>query len=221
VNVVEAYVPARDEWGALPSLPVPVCGYGLVEMDGKAYLFGGRQRRDEPQSVSAGVWSLDPDATSWTVEAEMPLPRSDLAAVVDWRGEVHVLGGRDRQDELTTSHWIYNPTRSDRPWRESDPLPEGRAGLSAFSFTHRLYVVGGGWDRKVDALVWEPGGDWRWEPDLLPNPRGPAGIPVPQRDAGLATVDGGATIVLAGGRSADGRLLDGHLRIKLERLFFP
>ncbi|MFQ5460436.1 MAG: kelch repeat-containing protein, partial [Anaerolineae bacterium] len=163
---VEVYDPGTNTWSAAASLPEGRCGYGLAEYQGRLYLFGGR-RGDDPATASDEVWRYDAVADRWLAEAPMPQPRSGLAAVLKG-DDIHVLGGLDAAGRPTRDHWVFKPNPETVPWDTSPgpQLPEARAGLAAASVAGRLYVVGGGSDRPLDAVFWlgAPGADWRHDP---------------------------------------------------------
>jgi N-acetylneuraminic acid mutarotase len=208
-DVVEVYDPRADTWREAALLPQALCGYALAELEGKAYLFGGRGS-DDVADASDTVLRYDPDLDTWSVIDRMPLPQSDLALAVVG-GAIHLLGGRDRSGKLQTTHWVYRPwAAANARWDlgSAPPLPDGRAGLSAVaSAVKNVYVVGGGWDEKLDdgvLLLRLASSDPSWEaqPDV-------PGF-TPQRGAGMTLVEG-RQLVLAGGE-ADGMMLDRQLR---------
>ena len=207
-DAIQAYDPTTDSWVAFdPPLPAPRCDYALAMAQGAVFVFGGR---DGPESDSAQdtVWRLDPGGEEWAVEPEMPLPRYGLsAAPLD--DAVHVVGGYDRSGEPTQDHWVFdpNPRAADR-WSSGDApaLSAPRAGLAAVTLLNRLFVVGGGAE-PTDPTVWEAGTEWRYDPTVLPVPEIAARRP--ERGMGL-TIEQNRYVVLAGGESSDGQLLDVH-----------
>lgn len=213
--VVEAYDPALDAWSDLRPLPEPRCAYGLAAHDGRLFLFGGRTGTDA-STASADVWSYDPAADTWTADEPMPFPRSDLAAVrMGDRDEIHILGGRNRDGEPGTDHWVFRPNADTNRWdiELGAPFTEARAGLTAAAALDRMYVVGGGWEERRDSVFWErlqAPGDWHHDPAHFPDP----GPPVPQRGAAMLRVEA-RKLAIVGGEAADGRLLYSHFTIDL------
>jgi len=212
-DVTEIYDLNADTWSTGPRLPRPVCGYALVETDGRVYLFGGRDgAQGAPQRW---VWSYQLGDSAWSEAPEdMPLARSDAAAVVVSKDEIHLLGGRDGSG-LQSNHWLFRPFSAADSWAtEGGPvLPEGRAGLgAAFSPAQgRIYVTGGGWDGDVEpwALALDQG-LWQAAPDLR--------LTAAQRGAPLVTIStrDGQWLATAGGE-IDGRLLDQYNLLELVR----
>ncbi len=213
--VVEAYDPASDSWSTLAPLPEPRCAYGLAAHDGRLFLFGGRTGVDA-STAAATVWRYDPAANTWTPDTAMPFPKSDLAAVrMGDRDEIHVLGGRNRDGEPASDHWIFRPNAESARWDTElgARFTEARAGLTAAAALDRLYVVGGGWEERRDAVFWErlqAPREWRHDPAHFPDP----GPPVPQRGAAMLRVEA-RKLAIVGGEAADGRLLDSHYTIDL------
>jgi DNA-binding CsgD family transcriptional regulator len=204
--VVEVYDPGADAWSVAAPLPAPVCGYALVVMEGDAFLFGGRTS-DDPATALGAVWRYRPDEDAWVNEGEMPLPRSDLAAVADG-SKIRLLGGRDRNGRPQSSHWIFRPFADiDERWDlDSAPsLPEPRAGLGALKTpVGSLIVVGGGWDKALRDGTVVLGADGTWQSD--------ARLPgfTPQRGAGFVLSDN-RWAVLVGGQ-AEHVVLNRHYR---------
>lgn len=207
-DVVELYDPEEDVWTRGPTLPEPVCGFALVDLQGRVYLLGGRSGSD-PATASDRVWRYDREGGEWTEAGRMPLARCDMAAVA-LGNQIHVLGGLDRSGRPQSSHWVYTPLDERDRWNTEGgpPLPEGRAGLVAVGLLRNIWVVGGGWDRTVEngALVWvaEPGKSWEPYATLRP--------PTPQRGHAITVVHD-QWLHIAGGES-DGRLLDQYQTIR-------
>jgi hypothetical protein len=223
LEAVESYEPDTDTWTVLAAeLPAPVCDYALAAHEGSLYLFGGRAAPGAATATRA-VWRLRPEATSWEPQPDMPGERAALSAVTLSDG-IHLLGGQDRSGAATQDHWLFDPDLPSRPWRFGQPslpsLPEPRAAFAAVGVLGGIWIIGGGLDRPLDAIVWDGrGSTWSHEPAVLPNPEGP---PSPQRGVGIA-FEGGKTVVVAGGESAAGRLLDLHLAYirRFETIFVP
>jgi hypothetical protein len=210
---------ATGTWSAGPPLPHPVCGYALAELDGRIYLFGGRSAMAAP--AERWVWSWQLNEPAWTDEPEdMPLPRSDAAAVtVPAQNEIHLLGGRDSSG-LQTNHWLFRPFSALGQWvtEGGAALPQGRAGLgAAFSDAKgpTLYVTSGGWDNDVTPWALRlvlPAPAWTPSPELR--------LALPWRGAPLITVvtPDGVWLATAGGE-VDGQLLDQYNLLEIQRYF--
>jgi N-acetylneuraminic acid mutarotase len=198
-------------------LPEPRCGYGLAVLGGRVYVFGGRDG-DDPATAADDVWHYGPQDDSWVPAAPLPLPRADLAAVAVGDCHIHLLGGRDRSGEAQANNWVFNTCDPASPWRLDDApaLPQPRAGhVAAAPSESRIYVVGGGWDVRVEPPVVElnlspPEGDPEW--------RAYTDVPgfTPQRGAAMVarSEESGVVLDLAGGR-AGGQLLDQYRFIRV------
>jgi DNA-binding CsgD family transcriptional regulator len=207
VAPVEIYDTALDAWRSGPPLPEPVCDYALAEVNGRIFIFGGRSGASAANATEK-VWSLlfGRDNT-WQAEPRLDRPRSGMAAaVVD--GRIHLIGGRDDQDEMRDNHWIFDPALESR-WMEGAgderPLPSGRAGHVAVgvSVLQRIYLVGGNQDRgEPDTLVLDLSGDEGWRPFAEIRTQ------TPQMGAAAIVKGEGREIWLAGGLDIDGERLN-------------
>ncbi len=200
---VDVYSPTTDVWRRAAPLPSPRCGYGLVALQGKVYLFGGRTNDDAATAMDE-VLVYDPGIDEWTIsESRLPDSRSDIGAAVFARdNRIHLIGGRDRSGNLERNHWVFRPFDTRDPW-ETDvatPLPNGRAGHAIAAVPspfERIYIVGGGWDKRVSPNALEldlqsEGQAWAASSDLVG--------PTPLRGAALAHQ--GRQLFLTGGSNA-------------------
>lgn len=223
-DVTEIFDLATGVWSAGPRLPRPVCGYALAELDGRIYLFGGRSAVEG--AAERWVWSWQLNEPAWSDEPEdMPLPRSDAAAVtVPDQNEIHLLGGQDPSGPKP-DHWLFRPFSPQGQWLTEGgaALPQGRAGLGA-AFTSAkgptLHVASGGWDEAVTPWALSlglPSPAWSAAPALR--------LALPWRGAPLISVvtQDGVWLATAGGE-ADGRLLDQYNLLEIQRystLYLP
>ena len=137
---LQVYDPRLDHWDTAAPLPEALCGYALVEMEGKLYLFGGW----DGTRVSERVFSYDPAADAWVKGGDMPAPAAYAAALVA-DGKLYVIGGFDGKQALTANR-IYFPSRDqagEKSWEEGAALPGGRYAMGAASLAGTLYLVGG------------------------------------------------------------------------------
>lgn len=205
-RVVEVYDPAQDRWARAADLPEPVCGYGLADLDGQIFLFGGRGGPDAT-SASDRVLRFDPATDTWTeLDDRLPDARADLAAVADDAAvTIHVVGGRDAGGEPKRNHWRYQPFAARNRWDTdgAPALPEGRAG-HALALTRspeaRLILAAGGWDRRPEPgtlqLSIAPGAEASWTPSVEIKGQ------TPWRGTGLTVR--GRSLLLAGGENGEG-----------------
>ena len=203
---VEVYSPGTDRWREAADMPGPRCGYAIAALEGKVYVFGGRTNDEAATSIDE-ILVYDPEDNEWSIsDSRLPDRRSDLAAVAVASGNrIHLIGGRDRSGNAERSHWVFRPFETDDPWNtdEAPPLPIGRAGHAIAAVAPpfaRIYLVGGGWDKRVSpgALeldLTEAESEWAASSDLVG--------PTPYRGAVLAL--SGRRLYLTGG-SVDGAL---------------
>ena len=132
-------------------------------------------------------------STAWEARAEMPIPRTELAAAV-LGSEIVVLGGSAPYLGAAQRVDAYSPARDS--WRRLPDLPVGVHHSTAVGAGGRLYVIGGyAASGAVLRTVFVLQGDtWRRLP-RMPFPRAAAG-------AGVA----GRQIVVAGGIGEGRRL---------------
>lgn len=138
-STVWAYDPEADRWDT--SL-APLSSFrdhaaGAV-VEGKFYLIGGGWEHSGNYAI---VEVYDPETDTWERRADMPTPRSGLAADVIG-GKIHVAGGENIDVACTYNrHEVYNPATD--TWTRSPDLPSGRHGLGAAVLDGRWYVIGG------------------------------------------------------------------------------
>ena len=103
------------------------------------YTIGGRINGDYGQNLGT-VEAYDPLADRWNQVANLPTPRSGIAAGVV-QETIYVFGGEQPEGTFRTNE-AYNP-KTDH-WQPMAPMPTGRHGLGAASVNDRLYVISGG-----------------------------------------------------------------------------
>jgi len=224
VITAEVYDPAADRWSALPDLPEPLCAYGLAELGGQAFLFGGRSGPGAASSSDLVLRYGEGDA-EWTVlDDRLPDQRSDLVAVANAeQNQIHVIGGRDVDGGAERSHWIFRPYAADAAHRwdttSAPELPDGRAGHAAvigLALSARLYVAGGGWDARPEPAVLslDLGGQASWLP--VGDVRGRT----PWRGAALTLRERGE-LLLVGGQAGEEALAQTLSLPLVQRIFVP
>jgi DNA-binding CsgD family transcriptional regulator len=136
--ILEIYDPALDTWESGAPLPRPLGAYGLAALNGKIYLFGGRDER----GYVASVYRYDPQADAWEELPPMSKARGFLgaAAIGDL---IYVVGGYDDLTELDLCQ-AYDPATGTWATRASMDMPRG--GLALIPVRGQLYAIGGGMD---------------------------------------------------------------------------
>ncbi|MBA3945644.1 MAG: LuxR family transcriptional regulator [Herpetosiphonaceae bacterium] len=132
----EVYDPRNEHWQKLEDLPAPRSHYALAKVEGKLYLFGGWDGRQD----AADVWSYDPASGLWEKHTSLPTPRRNAgAAVID--GLVYIVGGESAQGPLRT-HERYDPTNdgNSQPWTSAAPLPAAISTPALVALVNELIV---------------------------------------------------------------------------------
>lgn len=142
-----------------------------------------------------------PAITAPAAPAELPVPRTEVAAAV-LDGRIVVAGGLTLDGAASDRADIYDPAAN--RWEPAPALPLGlhHSGMAAMG--DRVYVAGGytnraGQDWVAQSRVLSLGRDeraWREEPALAAGSRG-----------GLALAAAGGRLVAVGGTDATGRFL--------------
>lgn len=104
----------------------------------------------------------------WTLRAEMPTARAEVAAAV-LDGQVYVVGGRDRKGQVLDRVERFDPA-TERWDAEVPPLRRARYNAAAVVLAGRLFVLGGR-DRDGEVIddveAYDPGENrWRRVDDL-------------------------------------------------------
>jgi N-acetylneuraminic acid mutarotase len=125
-------------------------------------------------------------ASAWEQRADLPLPRTEVAAAVVG-SEIAVVGGFNADGSHSARADMYSPSLDS--WRRLPDLPASAHHAMAVGNAGRLYVLGGyGHDgRPLRTAFVLRGGKWRSLPRL----------PFPRAAAGAAVARG--RIVVAGG----------------------
>jgi N-acetylneuraminic acid mutarotase len=196
--------PAKNEWSALPSNPVPVHHGASVAIGHKFYVFGGFRLPDTGKVgwyPEKKAWVFDVDTQKWSELPDMPTARGALAAVaVDKK--IYVIGGAgipkgaQLPDGLTpggavellgTTEVFDTETNS---WSALASMPTPRNHHSVAYAGGKIYAIGGrvgscysgGWSSNV----------WMNEAyDIATNTwstRAP--MPTARSGTGIAVVDG-------------------------------
>lgn len=169
------------KWERLPDGPA-VQGMNLAAYGGKIFRVGGMECRNKP-GTRADTYSVadaarfDPATGKWEPLPALPEPRSSHdATIVD--GKLFIVGGW-RMDGKAGEHWLdtaqFLDLNAPEPKWQSIKQPFHRRALTAASYEHKLYVLGGFSDEDEASLrveIYDPAaGAWTTGPDL-PAPQG-------------------------------------------------
>jgi hypothetical protein len=144
------YNPTTNKWSTLPPAPNPGEQAGpaaATGAQGKIYSIGGGFYNGvDTWADNGGLSALSTKTKTWTVEASMPTPRGDLAAVGAPNGLIYALGGAvdDSDDNAISSKVVeaYNPTTNS--WAEVASMEQARDQFGAvIGPDGRMYAIGG------------------------------------------------------------------------------
>lgn len=145
VTTHEIYDPATDKWS--PASPIPGPGrdhMGIVVLDGKVHLFGGRTADVADNIDRHDVY--DPKSDVWSSAAPLPRPRSSGAYTV-LKGLIIYAGGECRPGGRPFTANVYDDVtaydaKTDR-WLNLAPLPQARHAFGAATVGDVAYFAGG------------------------------------------------------------------------------
>ncbi len=137
---MQIYDPRQDRWDERAPVPAALCGYGLVALEGKLYLFGGW----DGQRAVATVYEYDPILDAWQTRTPMPTARAFAGAAASGV-RIYVIGGSDGAQALTDNEEYLPEADGDggTPWTRKAPLPNGRYSMGVVGIAGALYLVGG------------------------------------------------------------------------------
>lgn len=135
--------PTADKpWVALAALPVPAADLAGVAVNGKLYLFGGR----DGVRPTGLVLEYDAAADTWTRKKPMPLAVHRFA-VATYGDQIYLFGGFKYPDnganawQPVGNAWRYDPAND--AWTALAELPSKRGGAAAAVVDGRIFVIGG------------------------------------------------------------------------------
>jgi N-acetylneuraminic acid mutarotase len=130
----------KDVWEVKAEMLTDRSEVAIAAFEGKVYVFGGIVKG----KASAAVETYDPVANNWTMLSSMPAALHHAAAV-PVGSKIFVIGG---YTETPIEGWKamktifeYDPY-ADR-WREKEPMPTPRGGLTAIAYNGKIYAIGG------------------------------------------------------------------------------
>jgi hypothetical protein len=111
LTIVERYLPEKNRWTTLASLPQGVTEHSAVVLpDGRLLIAGGRDRDGVPSHATTAVWAYDLGQNHWQALAPLHLPRAGGVGVALAAGRALIVGGRAidlTQSEQTAE--VYDP----------------------------------------------------------------------------------------------------------------
>lgn len=116
---VNVYDPATKQWEVLPKMSVSRAAPAACTLDGKLYVFGGREGRYNDTTIHAHAEVYDPATGAWKELPPLPAPRYEAKAIVH-DGKIFVIGGREEGWQASHRVDVFDPatnTWQDPPFR--------------------------------------------------------------------------------------------------------
>src|SRR2546422_11048988 len=199
---LQRYDPVTDMWTPLMSMPTARAGAAAAVIDDGIFVIGGRQSTNGPCSGGPYLQTVekyDIDTNTWSPVAQLPTPRSDLAAVARG-GKIFVFGGCSSTG-VTNEVDMYDPQTN--TWTTGlAPMPTPRASLVAGHSGDKVYAIGGtnGVSTSNANEVYDiPSNSWS------PN----TAMPTARQEAGVHS-HGGRIYVVGGSTPASGASTDAN-----------
>ena len=129
-------------WTLGSSMPTPRTEIAAALLDDKIYVVGGQTKTELTDVVEV----YDPSSDTWNTNiSPLPFPM-DHAGLDTYNGKLYLVGGFIEPDEgphrrAINSLFIYDPVKNE--WKEGEPMPTARAGLTAKFIDGILYAIGG------------------------------------------------------------------------------
>jgi len=133
-------------WISLPSLPESAASLTGAAVNGKFYVFGGRDGTALNGPRSKGlVYEYDTANDTWTRKRPMPVPLHH-PAVAAYGDRIYLFGGfrtpaRNGGWQPVADAWAYDPATDN--WEPLTPMAEPRGGAAAAAIDGKFYVIGG------------------------------------------------------------------------------
>src|SRR5712692_9426928 len=140
---LQRYDPVLNAWTTLAPMPTARAGAAAAVIDDGIFVIGGRQSTGGPCSGGPYLQTVekyDIDTDTWSPAAQLPTPRSDLAAVARG-GKIFVFGGCSSTG-VTNEVDMYDPQTN--TWTTGlANMPTKRASLAAGHSGDNVYAIGG------------------------------------------------------------------------------
>src|SRR6266851_5606424 len=144
LSELQRYDPVLDVWTPLTSMNTARAGAAAAVIDDGIFVIGGRQSTGGPCSGGpylTTVEKYDIDTDTWSAVAQLPTPRSDLAAVAHG-GKIFVFGGCNSTG-VTGEVDMYDPQTNTWTTTGLMPMSTARASFVAGHSGDKVYAIGG------------------------------------------------------------------------------
>ncbi len=141
---LERYDPVLDAWTTLAPMNAARAGAAAAVIDDGIFVIGGRQSTNGPCSGGPYLQTVekyDIDTNTWSPVAQLPTPRSDLAAVAHG-GKIFIFGGCSSTG-VTGEVDMYDPQTNTWTTTGLMPMSTARASFVAGHSGGKVYAIGG------------------------------------------------------------------------------
>ena len=134
--LIHCYDISHDRWSTLP--PLPVCWFGLGQLNGKLLAIGGR-KKDTPMEISE-TYTFDDKSKKWK-RAIPPMPTARSCPIIFSVKQALVVAGGAIGDEESNAIEIFKLDTSQ--WYAADFLPKACGRISLVVNGNVCYALGG------------------------------------------------------------------------------
>ena len=136
--IVYCYDPSQDNWTTLP--PLPVCYFGLGQVNGELVAVGGVKNSNE-ERVTNEVFTYSVPLSQWMQRIPSMLTARYSPGVLSLQSALVVAGGDTSNREYTDAVEIFKADTSQ--WYRTDPLPTACCFISLVIICNTCYALGG------------------------------------------------------------------------------
>ncbi len=171
----------QDYARRLPPMPEGRFMHAAEALDGRIYLFGGRNFQE-----TTLFWAFDPETGTYEELPALPSFQNGLASVAH-DGRLYAIGGANQFGTAVPRMRAYDPVA--RAWSDLRPMPTARRDATAVVLGGLIYVIGGSNNGVLPTVeIYDPAADrWQNGPVL---PAGRVGARAVQHDGDLLLVGG-------------------------------
>ncbi|MHA6529717.1 Kelch repeat-containing protein [Paenibacillus sp. BAC0078] len=180
-----------DTWVNKASMPFGIRDFGIAEVSGKIYLFGGYSNNGSGNVYNNKVISYDPASDTWTDVAPMATQnRTPYGGAATVNGKVYVIGSTNGDLRLVEE---FDP--STKVWTTKASMPAPNRLYSGVAVVNNKIYVAGGSSASNKLEEYDPvNNTWTTKAD----------IPTPTSAASVVSING--KILVLGGKNQEGKL---------------
>jgi DNA-binding CsgD family transcriptional regulator len=168
-DFLDIYDPQSNTWLMGFPIPIPLNGFGLLNLEGMLYILGGWGENGPAEAV----FRYDPTIMEWKRLNDLPFPISNMAAV-EVNNNIYLFGGWD--GKKLYPYILRGKILGDNPdeirWEISGELPEPAFGFRTAVLADYIFFAGGkrfGDETFTKATHWQyvPNADsWGTYPEM-------------------------------------------------------